>query len=55
MVAALTDGVDCPTCTQALQALYAEVRRCHQSGSGAEIDYEACLAVFDEHFVLSTR
>ena len=55
VVAALTDGVDCPTCTQALQALYAEVRRCHQSGSGAEIDYEACLAVFDEHFVLSTR
>jgi serine/threonine protein kinase len=54
-VAALTDGVDCPTCTQALQALYAEVRRCHQSCSGAEIDYEACLAVFDEHLVLSIR
>lgn len=54
-VAALTDSVDCPTCTQALQALYAEVRRCHQSCSGAEIDYEACLAVFDEHLVLSIR
>lgn len=54
-VAALTKSVDCPTCTQALQALYAEVRRCHQSCSGAEIDYEACLAVFDEHLVLSIR
>ncbi len=48
--AALTESIDCPTAAAALQALFAEVRRCRgkrREDAGAEsasVDYEACMA-----------
>ena len=47
--AALTEGVGCAMATAALEALYAEVRRCQgeeEGGSSASVDYETCLAAF---------
>ena len=42
--AALTDGVPCATSAAALQALWAEVRRCHTNARPRpSVDYEACL------------
>ena len=45
---ALTKDVHCSTTAAALQALWAEVRRCHGDGgeasAGTSVDYEACLA-----------
>ena len=38
----LTKDVHCSTAAPALQALWAEVRRCH--GDGTRVDYDACLA-----------
>ena len=51
--AALTEGVDCAMAAAALEALYAEVRRCRlqgeqEGGAAASVDYEACLAAFAE-------
>ena len=43
-VTELTEGVGCEEVEAALQALYAEVRRCR----GGEVDYEACLRVLEE-------
>ena len=43
-VTELTEGVGCEAVEAALQALYAEVRRCR----GGEVDYEACLRVLGE-------
>lgn len=45
--AALTDDVGCASVAAALQALYAEVRRC-RGGEGGSVDYEACLAALGE-------
>jgi len=46
--AELTDGLQCTTAAAALEALFAEVRRCNDDGRedlpGANVDYEACLA-----------
>ena len=41
----LTSDLQCATAAAALEALLAEVRRCHDDGSeGASLSYEACLA-----------
>ena len=40
--AELTAGIQCATTAAALEALLAELRRCHADGSG--ISYDACLA-----------
>ena len=40
--AELTADIPCATATAALEALLAELRRCH--ADGAELSYDACLA-----------
>ena len=48
---ALTEGLECATTAAALQALYADVRRCQgerREGRSVSVDYDAWLSILSE-------